>query len=54
MALPVKCKTCDEEIIVREGAAAGPAVRRHYWEKHPETMNRTKAQIEATITAPAD
>jgi len=32
------CKTCGAEIIVPEGWSVGPAVRKHYWEQHPQRM----------------
>ena len=33
-----RCKTCGSVIRVPEGWTKGPAVRRHYWAKHPERM----------------
>ncbi|HWC14776.1 MAG TPA: hypothetical protein VG929_09285 [Actinomycetota bacterium] len=35
---PPRCHTCGAAIRVPEGWSAGPAVRRHYWRKHPEVM----------------
>lgn len=34
------CRTCGAEITIPEGWRIGPAVRRHYWEAHPERMER--------------
>lgn len=38
-----ECKTCGATIEVPEGWSVGPAVRRHYWEAHPERMQKTRA-----------
>lgn len=38
-----KCTTCGKTIRVPAGWSVGPAVRRHYWEKHPERMEKSKA-----------
>ncbi len=32
------CKRCNRRIRVPEGWSFGPAVRKHYWAKHPEIM----------------
>ena len=34
-----RCKTCGRAIRVPKGWSAGPAVRKHYWAKHPEVMD---------------
>jgi hypothetical protein len=41
----VKCRTCGERILVPTGWSAGPAVRRHYWRKHPDVMNPPRKQV---------
>lgn len=48
------CRTCGATIEVPRGWSVGPAVRRHYWEVHPDRMQRTRADqtAEATIPAP--
>jgi hypothetical protein len=33
-----RCRTCGRPIHVPKGWSIGPAVRRHYWRKHPEVM----------------
>ncbi len=33
-----RCHTCGRRIHVPEGWSRLPAVRRHYWAKHPEVM----------------
>lgn len=33
-----RCNTCGSVIRIPEGWTVGPAVRRHYWRKHPEVM----------------
>jgi len=43
-----KCKTCGKAIRVPKGWSVGPAVRRHYWAKHPERMEAKRADREAT------
>lgn len=45
-----KCKTCGKAIHVPRGWTIGPAVRRHYWAKHPERMEAKRADLEATRT----
>ena len=35
---PPRCKTCGRRIHVPKGWSSGPAVRKHYWAKHPEVM----------------
>ena len=47
-----KCKTCGKKIRIPEGWSVGPAVRRHYWVKHPEVMQKTKADNEAVASMP--
>ena len=42
-----ECKTCGATIEVPEGWSVGPAVRRHYWEAHPERMQKTQADKRA-------
>ena len=37
-----KCKTCGKAIRIPKGWTVGPAVRRHYWAKHPERMEQTR------------
>lgn len=48
-----KCKTCGKPIRVPKGWSIGPAVRRHYWAKHPERMEATRADRIATQTLSA-
>ena len=36
------CRTCGAEIQIPEGWSVGPAVRRHYWEVHPERMQQSR------------
>ena len=35
-----RCKTCNQTIRVPRGWSAGPAVRRHYWAKHRDVMQK--------------
>ena len=35
-----RCRTCGKAIRVPQGWGTGPAVRRHYWAKHPEVMQK--------------
>jgi hypothetical protein len=42
-----RCKTCGKAIRVPQGWSVGPAVRRHYWAKHPERMERSRADLAA-------
>ncbi len=35
-----RCGTCNQTIRVPKGWSVGPAVRRHYWGKHREVMQR--------------
>jgi hypothetical protein len=35
-----RCRTCGKTIRVPHGWGTGPAVRRHYWAKHPEVMQK--------------
>jgi hypothetical protein len=37
-----KCKTCGKQIMIPKGWSIGPAVRRHYWAKHPEIVQGNK------------
>ncbi len=48
-----KCKTCGKTIRVPKGWSIGPAVRRHYWAKHPERMERKRIDQKATAAIPA-
>jgi hypothetical protein len=36
-----RCRTCGKAIRVPQGWGVGPAVRRHYWAKHPEVMQKS-------------
>lgn len=47
-----RCKTCGKAIRVPEGWTTGPAVRRHYWSKHPERMQRETADRAAEKSIP--
>lgn len=38
-AKSVKCRTCGARIRIPDGWTRGPAVRKHYWAKHPEVMS---------------
>ncbi|MEO7802995.1 MAG: hypothetical protein ABIS18_00655 [Actinomycetota bacterium] len=38
-----KCSTCGKTIRIPKGWSIGPAVRRHYWAKHRERMERGRA-----------
>jgi hypothetical protein len=42
-----ECRTCGATIEVPEGWSVGPAVRRHYWEAHPERMQKTRMDKQA-------
>ncbi len=35
-----RCTLCERRVRIPEGWTRGPAVRRHYWAKHPEHMQR--------------
>ena len=48
-----KCKTCGKTIRVPKGWTIGPAVRRHYWSKHPEVMTRPAADRKAEASIPS-
>lgn len=47
-----KCKTCGKPIRVPKGWTIGPAVRRHYWAKHPERMERGRLDRAAETNLP--
>jgi hypothetical protein len=47
-----ECRTCGATIEVPEGWSIGPAVRRHYWEAHPERMQKTRADKQAEEAIP--
>ncbi len=47
-----RCKTCGATIAVPEGWSVGPAVRKHYWEQHPERMERARPERDAETTMP--
>lgn len=49
-----KCKTCGQTIRVPKGWSVGPAVRRHYWAKHPERMEAKRADRSATQALVSD
>jgi hypothetical protein len=38
-----RCKTCGKAIRVPQGWSVGPAVRRHYWAKHRDVMDRGRS-----------
>ncbi len=50
-----KCKTCGKAIRIPKGWTVGPAVRRHYWAKHPERMEQTRIDkaAEAAMATPS-
>ena len=48
-----ECRTCGATIEVPEGWSVGPAVRRHYWEVHPERMQKTRADKKAEEAIPS-
>ncbi|MBW3589835.1 MAG: hypothetical protein KY429_10490 [Actinobacteria bacterium] len=48
-----KCKTCGKTIRIPQGWTIGPAVRRHYWSKHPEVMTRPAADRKAEASIPS-
>lgn len=33
-----RCRLCEKAVRIPQGWTRGPAVRRHYWKKHPEVM----------------
>lgn len=37
-----RCHACGKLIAVPPGWSIGPAVRRHYWAKHPDVMQPTR------------
>lgn len=47
-----KCKTCGKTIRIPKGWTTGPAVRRHYWSKHPEIMQRWRTDAAAESALP--
>jgi hypothetical protein len=47
-----KCKTCGKSIRVPKGWTTGPAVRKHYWRKHPERMEKSRHDHEAESKLP--
>jgi hypothetical protein len=47
-----ECRTCGATIEVPEGWSVGPAVRRHYWEAHPERMQKTRADKQGEEALP--
>ncbi|MDQ3878033.1 MAG: RNHCP domain-containing protein [Actinomycetota bacterium] len=36
------CKKCGRKVRMPSGWTIGPAVRRHYWAKHPDVMRGDK------------
>lgn len=42
-----KCHTCGKKIRIPEGWSLGPAVRKHYWTKHPDVMDKQRADRDA-------
>ncbi|MGH2813317.1 MAG: hypothetical protein ACRDI1_11495 [Actinomycetota bacterium] len=48
----MKCKTCGVTIRVPRGWGRGPAVRKHYWAKHPERMQGEQADRRAERALP--
>ena len=32
------CRLCERKIRIPQGWTRGPAVRKHYWARHPEVM----------------
>lgn len=47
------CRTCGAEIEVPEGWSVGPAVRKHYWNEHPQRMEGKRADRAAEESIPA-
>lgn len=47
------CRTCGVEIEVPEGWSVGPAVRKHYWNEHPQRMEAKRADRQAEESIPA-
>lgn len=47
------CRTCGAEIAVPEGWSVGPAVRKHYWNEHPQRMESKRADRAAEQCIPA-
>lgn len=48
------CRTCGMQIEVPEGWSVGPAVRRHYWDAHPDRMLQTQQDRKAEKLMPRD
>ena len=48
-----KCTTCGKTIRIPEGWSVGPAVRRHYWAKHPQRMEAKRADRAAEASIPS-
>lgn len=46
------CRTCGMQIEVPEGWSVGPAVRRHYWDAHPDRMLGTQQDRKAERLIP--
>lgn len=46
------CRTCGKQIEVPEGWSVGPAVRRHYWDAHPDRMLQTQQDRKAERLIP--
>lgn len=42
-----KCHTCGKKIRIPDGWSLGPAVRKHYWTKHPDVMDKQRADRDA-------
>lgn len=40
-----RCHTCDRTIHVPSGWSKGAAVRRHYWAKHRDVMEKPSARM---------
>lgn len=48
-----RCRACGEVIEVPKGWSVGPAVRRHYWARHRDRMERRRADRQATAALEA-
>lgn len=42
-----KCNTCGKKIRIPDGWTVGPAVRKHYWTKHRDIMDKQRVDREA-------